>query len=169
MNEIQNNNVVDIEYTLTDPNGELLDTSKERGPLTYIQGKANIIPGLESEMVGKKLGDSFKVTVTPENAYGNRDEALIQSVPKAQFGEDAEKVNVGDQVQVQAQDGSPMYVMAVEVNDNEIVLDANHPLAGMTLNFDVEVVGIREATKEELELGYVQEKESSCDPDGGCC
>ena len=169
MNEVQTNNVVDIEYTLTDSNGELLDSSKERGPLSYIQGKANIIPGLESEMEGKKIGDSFKVTVAPEKAYGNRDESLVQSVPKAQFGEDAEKVKAGDQVQVQTQDGSPMFVMATEVNDTEIILDANHPLAGMTLNFDVEVVAIREATSEELELGYIQEKQSSCEPDGGCC
>ena len=164
MNEVQTNNVVDIEYTLTDSNGELLDSSKDRGPLSYIQGKANIIPGLESEMEGKKIGDSFKVTVAPEKAYGNRDESLVQSVPKTQFGADAEKVKAGDQVQVQTQGGSPMFVMATEVNETEIVLDANHPLAGMTLNFDVEVVAIREATSEELELGYIQEKESSCDP-----
>jgi FKBP-type peptidyl-prolyl cis-trans isomerase SlyD len=169
MDTVQSNNVVDIEYTLKGSDGELIDSSKGLGPLSFIQGKKNIIPGLEAEMEGKKLGDSFQISVTPDLAYGNRDETLVQSVPKVQFGESTEKVKVGDQVQVKSQNGEPMVVMAREINDDSIVLDANHPLAGMTLHFDVEVVGIRAATSEELDRGYLQEEKSECDPNGGCC
>ena len=169
MDTIQNNNVVDIEYTLTNSDGAVIDSSKGREPLSYIQGKANIIPGLESEIEGKKLGDKFNVTIDPENAYGDRDDNLTQSVPKSNFGEDVWKVKVGDQLEVRNQNGEPMVVTVAEVKEEEIVLDANHPLAGMALTFDVEIVGIREATAEELELGYISEEKAECDPQGGCC
>ena len=170
MTNIQTDQVVEIEYTLKGDNGEVIDSSKEMGPLAFIQGKKNIIPGLESEMEGKKLGDSFNVSIDPENAYGARNESMIQSVPKDQFGENAEKVQIGDRFQVQDQDEQLMVVQVIEIKENEIVLDANHPMAGKTLHFDVEIVSVRNATEEELKRGHLTEEESSCcDTNDSCC
>ena len=169
MTSIENNHVVEIDYTLKGDNGEVIDSSKDVGPLSFIQGKNNIIPGLESEIAGKKIGDDFNVTIQPEHAYGERNSALIQVVPKSEFGENAEKVQVGDQFQVQNENGQPMVVAVAEVKDNEVVLDANHPMAGVTLHFDVKIVSVRDATKEELNKGHLEKDESACDPDGGCC
>ena len=132
-------------------------------------GKKNIIPGLENEIAGKSVGDSFNVTIAAEDAYGLRDEKMIQSVAKSEFGENADKVEVGHQFQIQNQNGEPMIVRVIEVKESEIVLDANHPMAGETLHFDVKIVSTREATEKELERGELVEDKGECDPDGGCC
>jgi FKBP-type peptidyl-prolyl cis-trans isomerase SlyD len=170
MTSIQNDHVVEINYTLKGDNGEVIDTSEEMGPLAFIQGKNNIIPGLESEIEGKKLGDTFNVKIEPEQAYGERNESMIQSVPKSQFGENADKVKVGDKFQVQTEE-HPMVVKVIEVKENEVTLDANHPMAGLTLHFDVEIISVRDATEDELTQGYLADEitEGDCDPDGGCC
>ena len=148
---ITNGCVVEMNYTLTNSKGEVIDSSKGRDPLAYIQGKKHIIPGLEKEMEGKNVGDKFKVTVQPEEAYGLLDAALIQPIPKSEFGAEADKVQVGMQFQVEDNNGQPMVVTAIEISENEVVLDGNHPLAGEVLYFDVEVMSLRDATEEELE------------------
>jgi len=155
MTKITDGHVVEMNYTLTNSKGEILDSSESNSPLAYIQGKKNIIPGLEKEMTGKKVGDTFKVTVKPEEAYGYRNEAMVQPVAKEQFGPEASEIQVGMQFELESDDGQVKLATAIEVRENEIVLDANHPLAGETLNFDVEVIGVKEATKEELEKGYL--------------
>ncbi len=169
MSVVKNDNVVEIDYTLKNENGDVVDSSDGMEPLAFIMGKKNIIPGLESEIAGKSVGDSFNVTIAPEEAYGLRDEKMIQSVSKSEFGENADKVEVGHQFQIENQSGEPMIVRVVEVKDSEIVLDANHPMAGETLHFDVKIVSTREATQEELERGELVEDEGGCDPDGNCC
>ena len=169
MTSIKNDHVVEINYTLKGDSGEVIDSSKEMGPLTFIMGKKNIIPGLESEIEGKKLGDTFNVTIKPEDAYGVRNEAMVQSVPKSQFGEDADKVEVGHQFQVQNENDQLMLVMVIEIEGDEIVLDANHPMAGKTLHFDVEIVSVRDATPEELERGHLREESSGCESEDNCC
>ena len=170
MTSIRNDHVVEIDYTLTGDDGNVIDSSKEMGPLAFIQGKNNIIPGLESEVSGKKTGDKFNVTVAPNDAYGEIVQELIQVVPKSQFGENADSVKVGDQFQVQTEE-HPMVVKVVEISGDEVTLDANHPMAGKTLHFDVEIVSVREATEEELTRGYLADevKEGNCEPDDDCC
>jgi FKBP-type peptidyl-prolyl cis-trans isomerase SlyD len=165
MEKITNESVVEINYTLFNNDGEVLDTSKDKGALAYIQGKQNIIPGLEKQLDGKKVGESLKLTISPEEAYGPRHESLVQAVPKTQFGENASQVQVGMQFEVEAEGGQMMVVTAIEISEDEVVLDGNHPLAGETLNFDVEVLSVRQATEEELKEGFVKKEAPSC----GCC
>ena len=147
------NSDVSKDYTLTDEAGELVDSSEDSGPLAYIQGTGSIIPGLEAALEGKSQGDKVMVTVTPDDAYGERDENLVQAFPKSQF-EEPELLEIGMQFELQTDD-EPTVVSVVDVNDKEVVVDGNHPLAGMTLKFDVTVRGVREATAEELSHGHV--------------
>ena len=169
MNEIKENNVVEIDYTLKNDNGDIIDSSDGVGSLSFIMGKKNIIPGLEAEIAKKVVGDSFHVTVLPKDAYGERNESMVQSVPRAQFGDDADKIQLGSQFQVQDQSGQPLLVQVVDLKDDEIVLDANHPMAGETLHFEVKILSTRDATSKELEKGYFGPQKSECDPKGGCC
>ena len=150
MDTITNGQIVEANYTLTNNAGDVIDTSTGKAPLTYIQGVGGIIPGLEKEMMGKKVGDKFKVTIEPDHAYGFRDEGLIQSVPKSQFGLDIEEIKVGTQFQVATEQGHELIVTATEVKEDEVVLDGNHPLAGETLHFEIEILSVREATPEDL-------------------
>lgn len=168
MTIIENDLVVEIDYSLTTSEGKFLDGSKEHGPLVYIQGKNSIIPGLEKELTGKKVGDTLKIVVNPEEAYGLRDEALVQLVKKEQFGENIKSVQVGMQFQIKDEEGNPVVLTAVEVREDNVVLDANHPLAGEPLHFDVEVLSLRAATAKEIETGLL-EKESKCCDNKGCC
>ena len=146
--QIGKDSVVSIHYTLKDENGEVLDTSDGRDPLEYLQGASQIIPGLESELEGKKTGDEFSVTIEPEQGYGSRDESLVHEVPKTEF-ETPDEIEVGMQFRVGAEGGT--LIMAVAgVGDEAVTLDGNHPLAGVTLNFDVSVAGVRDATEDEI-------------------
>ncbi|MBX7150883.1 peptidylprolyl isomerase [bacterium] len=151
--QVAKNTVVTIDYTLTNDDGEILDTSKGHEPLSYIQGIGNIITGLETAMEGRVAGDIFKVSIPPEDAYGIWEESLMQVVPMSAFG-DMEGVEIGNQFQIQTAEG-PRVMTVVEVTDDEVTLDGNHPLADMTLNFDVAVVNVRPATAEELSHGHV--------------
>lgn len=145
---IGKDSVVSIHYTLKDEAGEVLDTSDGREPLDYVHGAGQIIPGLENELEGKKSGDGFSVVIEPEQGYGARDESLVHEVPKAEF-DTPDEIEVGMQFRVGAEGGNLIMVVA-GVSDDSVVLDGNHPLAGVTLNFDVNVEGVREATEEEL-------------------
>lgn len=150
---IAKNNVVSIHYTLTNDSGETLDSSAGRSPLAYIQGIGQLIPGLESALEGKTTGHKAKVKIAPKDAYGERNDAMIQSVSKSQI-EGTSEIQIGMQFETEGPQG-PMLLTVVEVKGDEVVLDGNHPLAGVTLNFDVEVVGVRAATKEEIDHGHV--------------
>lgn len=144
--------VVTIHYTLTNDQGEVLDSSREREPLTYLEGSQNIIGGLESALAEKSQGDQAKVSVQPAEGYGEINEELVQPVPLSAF-EGVEKIEPGMQFQAQTP-GGPQIVRVVKVEDENVVIDANHPLAGQTLHFDVEVVDTREPTQEEVEHGH---------------
>lgn len=153
--QVAKNAVVAIDYTLTDGDGQVLDTSEGRGPLAYLHGAGNIIPGLEKALEGKDEGEKVNVSVPPEEGYGQRDESLIQAVPKKMFAETAEP-EPGMQFQAQGPDGARVLTI-LKVEDDQVTVDANHPLAGQELNFDVAVVNVREASEEELEHGHVHE------------
>lgn len=159
--KIADGHVVEFNYTLTDSNGTVIDSSEGHGPMPYIQGKHNIVPGLEKAMAGKVVGDKFQVTVEPSEGYGIRMEELVRSFPKSDF-EEAQSIEIGAQFQVQDNNGNVFMVEVVKIEDDQVVLDGNHPLAGVTLHFDVEIKSIREATAQELSHGHIHQHGKGC-------
>lgn len=151
---ITENKVALINYTLKDDSGELLESTLEREPLAFIQGKGNLISGLEKELEGKKTGDKISAVIKPKDAYGIRSDENIHKVPLASFEPDGEeKLEIGMQVRVETSQGISV-ADVTKIEGEEVTLDLNHALAGETLHFDVEIVDIREATKDELEHGH---------------
>lgn len=153
--QIEKNAVVAIDYTLRDTEGEVLDASPEGQPLQYLHGAGNIIPGLEKALEGKTAGEDLDVNIPPEDAYGERDDRLQQDVPLSMF-EGVDNVEAGMRFQAQTQSGTQVVTVAA-VSGDSITVDANHPLAGQTLNFKVKVSDVREASDEELEHGHVHD------------
>jgi FKBP-type peptidyl-prolyl cis-trans isomerase SlyD len=152
--QISTQKVVSINYTLTNPEGKVLDSSQGRAPLTYMQGARNIIPGLERELEGKDVGDKVNVTVPAAQAYGERDPQMVQPVPRDAF-KGIDNIQPGMRFQAQAPNGASRVVTVVKVEPEQITIDANHPLAGVPLTFDVTVVDVRDATDEEKSHGHV--------------
>lgn len=155
--QISDNKVVYIQYTLKTTEGAVIDSSSQEAPLSYIHGRGNIIPGLEKALSGKSEGEKFNISIEPEEAYGDRNETLIQTVPKNAF-QGVEEIQEGMQFQAQTPTG-PQLITVTEVKGEEIIVDANHPLAGEMLDFDIEVVDVRDATAEELNHGHVHTAE----------
>lgn len=151
--QIADKTVVSIHYTLTNALGETIDSSVGQNPLVYLQGAQNIIPGLENALTGKAVGDALQVTVEPAEGYGEIRDELIQEVDRSAF-QGVDDIDVGMQFMAQTPWGEQP-VTVVKVEGDQITLDGNHQLAGETLNFDVEVVEVREATAEEVEHGHV--------------
>lgn len=151
--QISKHKAVALEYTLTDDAGEILDSSKGEDPLSYLHGTGNLIPGLENALEGKKAGDDLKVTVAPDQAYGEKSDKLIQSVPKDQF-EESDSLQVGMRFHASSDNGETL-VTITELTDTEVVVDGNHPLAGQTLHFEVKIVDVRNASEEEIEHGHI--------------
>lgn len=145
--------VVSIEYTLT-VDGNIVDASEENEPLEYLQGYQNIIPGLERELVGMQVGESREVTVLPKDGYGEMDPNALIDVPRSEFPKDFD-LKPGLELQLQNQDNELLNAIVVSVNPKTVKLDLNHPLAGKELFFRVTVVGLREATDEEMTHGHV--------------
>ncbi len=152
--KIESDKVVSIDYTLKDDQGSVIDTSNERGPLSFIYGSGSIIPGLETELEGREKGDSFSVTVEPKDGYGEYDDSMMFEVGKDQF-QDSSQIEEGMQVQAQNNQGQVQILTVKSIGDEKVTLDANHPLAGQKLFFDVSVTDVRDATKEELDHGHV--------------
>ena len=152
--QVSKDKVVSIDYTLTNNQGQVIDSTQGRAPLAYLHGKSNIIPGLEKELEGKNVGDSLKVAVRPEEGYGNHDPQMVQSVPKNAFKGIAD-IKPGMQFQAQGPGGQTRVVTVTKVDAENVTVDANHPLAGQTLNFDVTVREVRDATPDELSHGHV--------------
>ncbi|MGH8249321.1 MAG: FKBP-type peptidyl-prolyl cis-trans isomerase [Steroidobacteraceae bacterium] len=150
---VDKNRVVLLKYTLRDEQGTVLDSSSGRGPLSYLHGKGNIIPGLEQALAGKSAGDELDVTVPPEQGYGRRDERLVQILPRTKFPEGA-TLSAGMQVRADGAQGARL-VTIVRVERDFITIDANHPLAGRTLHFSVQIAEVRKATHEEVSHGHV--------------
>ncbi|OHV12876.1 FKBP-type peptidyl-prolyl cis-trans isomerase [Kushneria phosphatilytica] len=151
--QIADNTVVAFHYTLTNDAGEVLDSSEGREPLTYLHGSGNIIPGLEKELAGHNSGDQVKARVEPSEGYGEVQPSLVQDVPRDAF-QGVEDIQPGMQFQAQTE-GGPLLVTVTKVEGDTVTVDGNHPLAGETLNFDVNVQEVREASAEEVEHGHV--------------
>jgi FKBP-type peptidyl-prolyl cis-trans isomerase SlyD len=145
--------IVSIHYTLKNDAGDTLDTSAEAEPLAYLHGAGNIVPGLERALDGKAVGDKVSAVVAPVDGYGERAGPGPQPVPKAAF--EGADVQPGMAVVAEDQEGNQMPLWIVAVEDDRVMVDNNHPLAGETLHFDVEVMEIRDATEQELAHGHV--------------
>ena len=151
---ITQHKVVSIHYSVKRAdNDETIDSSENGAPMTYLHGAQNIIPGLEQALEGRSIGEEFKVTVAPEQAYGERHEDRVQQVPREAF-ENIGEIQVGMQVSAQTESG-PIELVVTNVADKEVTVDANHPLAGVTLDFNCNVVDIRDASEEEIAHGHV--------------
>ena len=151
---IKQNSVVTMHYELKDDQGEVLDSSKGQDPLVYLHGAGNIIIGLEEELLGKAVGDQIDAVVSPEKGYGMPVEALVQDVPKTAFGEEIDKVEVGMRFQAETEQG-PVPVIVTGMDDDNVTVDGNHPLAGKELHFSVSIAEVRDASAEEIEHGHV--------------
>ena len=150
--KVAKNTVVTIDYTLKSDDGDVIDSSSGSEPLAYLHGTGSIVPGLENALAGKSAGDAVSVKVAPGEGYGERDPELMHVASRSQFQGIAD-VEVGMRFQARAGEQTTV-VTVVAVEGDDVTLDANHPLAGVNLNFDVKIVGVRAATAAELEHGH---------------
>ena len=153
---VQDGLVVSMDYKLT-VDGEVLDSSDDAGPLQFLAGYGNIVPGLEREMAGMKIGESKDVVVAPADGYGEFDEEAFMEVPRNEFPSDLQ-LEEGIELNVTDEDGQNQYARVENITDESVRLDFNHPLAGAELHFTVKVVALRDPTKEELDHGHVHEE-----------
>lgn len=151
--QIADRRVAQFHYTLTNDQGEVLDSSTGHEPLTYLHGKGNIVPGLEKAMLGKQAGDKLKVSVPPTEGYGLQQPELIQTVPRAAF-QGVDEIQVGMRFQAETEQG-PIMVRVTGVTAETVTVDGNHELAGQTLHFEIEVTHVRDASVEEVLHGHV--------------
>ena len=153
MTGIKKHSVVTLDYELKDESGELLDSSKTSGPMIYIQGSEDILQAIEDAVEGLAIGSSASAKIKPELAYGEYDEKKLATAPKSAF-DDFDEIFPGMQIQEDTAEG-PLLVTIKDIINDEVLVDANHPLAGQTLFFELAVKDVREASKEELDHGHV--------------
>jgi len=146
---ITKNRVVGFAYTLTDDDGAVIDSADVQSPLVYLHGHSQLIAGMENALGGREVGDQFSIVLPPEEAYGVYDENLAGAVPVSAF-QSVDAVEVGMQFQMEFPGGLKVVTVSA-VDDQHVTVDGNHPLAGDTLHFDIEVVSIRAATQDEIE------------------
>ena len=152
---IKKNDVVSISYILKNANGEELGRAETKEPLNYLHGAGNIVPGLESAITGLAVGDKKEVTIPPENAYGEVDPSLMLKIARSNFPAD---VDIQPNMQFSSDMGGQERVFTVDrIEGSDVCVNGNHPLAGETLNFSVEILAVREATEEELAHGHVHD------------
>ncbi|MFZ2288105.1 MAG: peptidylprolyl isomerase [Halopseudomonas yangmingensis] len=152
--QISANKAVSIDYTLTNDGGEVIDSSAGGQPLVYLHGAGNIIPGLESALEGKQVGDELKVSIEPEEAYGEFSAELVAVLGRQMF-EGVDELEVGMQFHASAPDGGMQIVTITALDGDEVTVDGNHPLAGQRLTFEVKVIDIRDASEDELAHGHI--------------
>jgi FKBP-type peptidyl-prolyl cis-trans isomerase SlyD len=151
--KISKGKVASIHYALNDTAGEVLESSEGQAPLEYLHGYGNIIAGLEKALEGKVAGDKIQAVIPPEDGYGVREEALVKILPLSNF-QNHDEVEVGAQFQAETSEG-PRLATVTQIDDQNVTVDLNHPLADQTLSFDIDVVEVREATEEEVSHGHV--------------
>ena len=150
--KIENNTVVTIDYKLTNDQAEELDTSDNGEPIVYLHGGDELIDGLERALNNRSAGDQFSVTLTPDEAYGDEDTNLIQIFPIDEFN--GVEIAAGMELQGEDPDGNYRILRVTAVDGDDVHVNMNHPLAGMTLTFDLHVKDVRVATEEELDHGH---------------
>lgn len=139
---IEAGNQVSVHYTGTFEDGEVFDSSRDREPLTFEVGAGQMIPGFDQAVVGMQEGETKKFTLDPDEAYGPRNEELLIDIPNANFPDDM-KLEVGMMLQLTNQAGQPVPATVAEINEESVKMDVNHPMAGKTLNFDIEIVEVK--------------------------
>ena len=149
---ISKNTVVLIKFTLKNGAGETLDKTEDE-PLGFIQGSGMLFPKLEAALMGKAANDTLLVTISPEDGFGLRDESAVETLPKEHFQE-VDGLKEGIQLEVEGPNGHKIATVT-RITEEEVTLDLNHPLAGETLSFDIDIISVREATPEELDHGHV--------------
>jgi FKBP-type peptidyl-prolyl cis-trans isomerase SlyD len=157
---VEKNKVVSIHYELANDSGELLESTQQQGPMAYVHGGGNILPVLEDALEGKSVRARVRTEVSPAQGYGEYQSELVQSIPLASFP-NADQVKVGTQFQLDTSQG-PRLATITTVDEDTFTLDMNHPLAGQTLQFDIEVADIRDATVEEIEKGHIHTEGCGC-------
>ncbi len=150
---IEKDVVVGINYRLTVDDGTLVDSTDERGPMEYLHGHGNLIPGLEKALEGRELGAELAMTFPPDEGYGKHEPDKVVEVTKQQLGFEPE---IGTVVAAQLPDGREQHLLIAEIAGDKVTLDGNHPMAGKTLHFEVSVASLREATSEELSAESVE-------------
>ena len=145
--------VVTIDYTLKDNDGETIDESKN-GEFSYLHGASNIIPGLENALSDKKAGENVSASIEPKDGYGEKEPSMVQVVPMDMF-DAADQVIVGQSFHAEGDDGQDIMITVTKVDGDQVTIDGNHALAGVHLNFEVNIVEVRDATEQELEHGHV--------------
>ncbi len=151
--KIANGCVVAMEYTLKTEDGSLIDTSEGDEPMWYLHGSGQIVPGLETALTGRAVGDKLEAVVKPEDGYGPRQDDRVLTVPRSKLP-DSPEPEVGMQLEAQGRRGEQVVLWVTDINGDEVTLDGNHPLAGQTLHFEVEVKQVREATADEKRHGH---------------
>ena len=151
---VEKDKVATFHYHLTDAAGEVIDSSREAQPLTILVGHGALIPGMEQALIGHKVGDRFDIVVPPAEGYGERRDDFTQRVPKKYF-RDADRLKPGDMSVLGMQGGGHRQVTVIKVGSSVVDVDLNHPLAGKTLHFNVEITDVRDATEEEISHGHV--------------
>ncbi|SMN11099.1 FKBP-type peptidyl-prolyl cis-trans isomerase SlyD [uncultured Candidatus Thioglobus sp.] len=158
---VKKDKVVEMHYTLKNDAGEVIDSSKGQDPMPFLQGHGNIVPGLEKAIEGMKIGESCDVSVEPKEAYGEHHPEGIQTIPRDAL-QGIDNLEIGMELQSQDEQGNPFIVRVKEIKEDTVIIDANHPLSGQMLHFNVSIESLRDATKEELEHGHIHTHGSSC-------
>ncbi len=148
------NKVVTMNFTLKDDEGNILDTTESDGPFSYLSGNNMVLPKLEEAVSGMLIGTKKNIKLTAADGYGNYNEQIVQVVGRENFPQDFE-LEVGMSYMASSPEGAQMPFVITEVRDEDVTIDFNHPLAGKNLNFDIELLDVREATAEELSHGHV--------------
>ena len=160
--KIADNTTVEIDFSIADNDGNIIESTKDTGPAVYIHGKEMMLQAVEDALLGKESGESISVTVSPEDGFGKRDESLIKEIPKSEFIDFGE-IKIGDEFQSHDEDGNHIFVTVTEIGDDVVKVDANHPFADKTLVFNINVLSVAETSAEDMEQFF------NHDHSGGCC
>ena len=155
---IKQDSVVTIAYTVTDEDGEVIDSSEINGEFAYLHGHENLVPGIETLLLGQTVGAHVVARIEPEQGYGVRDESKMYTIGRDRLPQE-QSIEPGAQFPAESPDGERLMLTVTSIDGDQVTLDANHPLAGLTLDFDVHVRDIREATPEEIDHGHVHDGE----------
>ena len=162
--KIAENTTVEIDFSITDNDGNIVESTKESGPALYIHGKEMMLQAVEDALLGKEAGESISVAVSPENGFGVRDESLVQEYPKEDFSEFGD-VKIGDEFQSHDEDGNPVFLQVTAIGENTVTVDSNHPFAGQNLTFNVDIRSVKETSEEDYQKLFGHNHDHS----GGCC
>ncbi len=152
---ISKNHAVSFHFTLTNSDGEVLDSSKGAGPLIYLHGAENLLPKLEEALAGKAVSDKFTATIAPKDAYGEVNPDMIKRMPRQMFDSFEGGIKVGMEIEAKGPNGEVQHVVIQDISDEGVLVNSNHPFAGQTLIFDIEIDSIREATEDEIKHRHI--------------